>query len=173
METVLSSLKAGEAQGVDPVRFMEKCQRKEVDEEEFARIGPAMAIRYLLAQQKKDRDGKKMVQPRGRRNSDIVMQDIDNADKTDNDEDEHIPVPEGIDLTRVPWDEPWMQSLLSIDTSIKYEGPEGRHRPESDRMGWIEHKDALKMLTGRDDGGKDGRQDAAVDELFAKLSLQS
>jgi hypothetical protein len=38
--------------GYDPIEFMKKCQRQEIPDSEFARVGPAMAINYLIVQQK-------------------------------------------------------------------------------------------------------------------------
>jgi hypothetical protein len=51
------------------------------------------------------------------------------------------PVPEGVDLTRVPWDADWMQALLNIDKGLKFEG-----RPESDRIPWIGQEESLRAL---------------------------
>jgi hypothetical protein len=52
--------------------------------------------------------------------------EMKDADEEREDDVERIPVPGGIDLTRVPWDASWMQSLLTIDKSLEYNGNDRR-----------------------------------------------
>jgi hypothetical protein len=64
----------------------------------------------------------------------IHLPEVDDEDEVvEMDVDEEYPVPDGVDLTRLPWDADWMQALLNIDQSILK--PMGRS--ESDRQEWI------------------------------------
>jgi hypothetical protein len=90
--------------------------------------------------------------------------EMKDADEEREDDVERIPVPDGIDLTRVPWDASWMQSLLTIDKSLEYNGNDRR---KSTSVAWIEPQDALDTLTGN------GKEEASMDDLFAMLSLES
>jgi hypothetical protein len=97
------------------------------------------------------------------------MKDADDVEgketnKAENDDVERSPVPDGIELTRVPWDAPWMQSLLGIDKSLEYNGNDRR---KSTRVAWIEPQDALDTLTGN------AKEEASMNDLFAMLSLES
>jgi hypothetical protein len=61
-------------------------------------------------------------------------------------EDTSYPVPPDVDLTRVAWDGPLLQALLSIDTSIMPPA-----RPESARKAWISQADGMNILWNKVD----------------------
>ncbi|KAH7093545.1 hypothetical protein FB567DRAFT_544885 [Paraphoma chrysanthemicola] len=109
----------------DAKEYIDRCARGDMSLADFERIGPAMAIHFLLSFRVK-----KEVE------EDEMMTDA-----------EQYPVPEGIDLTRVNWDADWMQALLNVDVSLqKVDG-----RPVTDRIPWIDQEVACRTLYTKGD----------------------
>jgi len=180
----------------DPAEFLEKLKRDAYSEEEFARVGPAMAMHYLIAHEAKAKADKEEREEEERiaakaaqdasearlkelRNTDCDLEEM-NLEFSDEDEmdvdDGSVPPPEGVDLTRVPWDEPWMRALLNIDTGIV--GPNPGERPKSGRTPWIGDQEGHDLLTMKpevkdEEMEEDGEDQSAslLTDIFAVLSL--
>jgi hypothetical protein len=158
----------------DPLDFLIKCKNGDIPPSEFQRVGPAMAIHFAYAQQEKaEAERKKQHEAKllaAKNEKEVLagmqgMQVDDEAEvgkgleknqaahqTADGDEMELNEilesVPDGIDLTRVPWHADWMQALLNIDRSI---GLVVGYRPESDRKGWIGAEEACELLFTKED----------------------
>jgi hypothetical protein len=128
----------------DPLDFLIKCKNGDIPPSEFQRVGPAMAIHFAYAQQeraeveRKKQHNAKLLAAKNEKEVLAGMQgmQVDDEAEVDKDLDENQaahqtsdgdemeldevlePVPDGIDLTRVPWHAEWMQALLNIDRSI-------------------------------------------------------
>lgn len=59
------------------------------------------------------------------------------------------PIPRDIDITKVPWQAPWMQALIDIDKSIPFTLG---YRPGTYRVGWIDPAEAQKTYFNKKDG---------------------
>jgi hypothetical protein len=163
--------------GVDPVALVKQCGG------DYMRLGPAMALRFLLAQ---DEAARKEEQER--KAFEMAMEAVQGGfsaltardevsggedeeeskpaseqDWMDIDDDEY-PVPDGVDLTTVPWDNAMLQALLNIDTTIGVDDAKNRTHTESGRIPWITGEEGLSFLKHDVD---------ALLDAFASLGLDN
>ncbi|KAH4992404.1 hypothetical protein HBI81_037060 [Parastagonospora nodorum] len=183
MYDALTKLSAGKPpiEG-SPLTFLTKCTNGEISEQEFLRVGPAMAIHFMIANCKKsgdnDRWAKKFAEDymrdvvadaeevahKQRLNAHLARQREEDAlleegelevpEKEEEDDDEMDiddtidSGPDGVDLHCVNWDDEGIQALLNIDWTL---AENTAPRPGSDRRGWIDAKDAYRILISEGD----------------------
>jgi hypothetical protein len=137
----------------DPTAFINMCSEKKILREEFERVGPAMAMHFLMEQQKKAKK---------EREDDMLGNAMEKRGvEVDMDFDGDMPsIPGGVDLRRVPWHADWMQALLNIDKTIEV----SQDRPKSDRKEWISQQEGYDLLFPP-------KTDELADESMEKLCL--
>ncbi|KAF1917610.1 hypothetical protein BDU57DRAFT_537267 [Ampelomyces quisqualis] len=168
------------------MEWLHACGNGSVSEKEFQRAGPAMTVRFIMAQELQAKADKKMKE--GLEKAQQVMFDAADAmtldegvqDETEvhtGDEEgggeEHVaeeeqmnidadfpPIPPKIDLARVNWASSTMQALLNIDKTIPWTP---RDRPKSYQRPWIRIEQAYAALLTNDD--------TLADDIKARLNL--
>jgi len=151
----------------DPLKFFTLCRQGDIQKNGFDKVGPAMAMHYLLAHEKMAKEEKEKKEEEERKKDEVVKEkravmkatllasiaacdaeaDTIEGDVDEEEEDEMevnvggpVDVPEDVYLTRVPWDLAGFKAPLNID--VEQNGA----RLESDRIPWIDQKDACDTI---------------------------
>lgn len=148
----------------DPLDFLQKCKDGEVSEDDFQRVGAALAVHYIIttekdAKMKAAREKERAEQEEAREEwqslnrLDISEEQRAADDVTCGDEDgmdvdkEMAYFFQGVDLTRVDWDAEYIQAFLNIDTSLDLVSK----RPESGQKYWIDVSQGLSVFITKKD----------------------
>ncbi|KAF1917611.1 hypothetical protein BDU57DRAFT_571128 [Ampelomyces quisqualis] len=151
----------------DPLEFLAKCHRKEITMDEFLQYGPAMCIHFVISKKKQARiemdkaneskiaHAAEMERLRAQTaEAEKELAEEDGFYQFDDEDDEDVemggisePIPDNIDLTRVPWDVDWMQGLLNIDKDMEAVASTAL---TSDRTPWIDSAEGFDMFLTRE-----------------------
>lgn len=126
----------------DSLSFLDDCRRGVFSTEDFARDGPTMATRWIFTQDLTARMAKLEREEKNTLNGGASTMEV-NKDTTDamDIDDGMEPLSDGVYITEIAWRAPWMHALIKIDNTIPFTR---RHRPETDRIGWIDPAEAQK-----------------------------